>query len=130
LNLMAPMAMAKAAHSLLTDGGAIINLASLGGTQIWKERIDYNVSKSAVITLTQALARELASRRITVNGVAPGAIQVEHETAERMGIAEDKVPFGKYGTPEDIAKAVLYFAFDAPYVTGQCLVVDGGRSVL
>jgi NAD(P)-dependent dehydrogenase (short-subunit alcohol dehydrogenase family) len=130
LNLMAPMAIAKSAHLLMSDGGAIINLASLGGTQIWKERIDYNVSKSALITLTQALARELASRRITVNAVAPGAIQVEQETAERMGIAEDKIPFGRYGTSDDIVRAVLYFAFEAPYVTGQCLVVDGGRSVV
>jgi NAD(P)-dependent dehydrogenase (short-subunit alcohol dehydrogenase family) len=130
LNLMAPFAVAKAAHSLMTEGGAIINLASLGGMQIWKERIDYNVSKAALITLTKALARELAVKKITVNAVAPGAIQVEHETAARMGIAEDKIPIGHYGKPDDIVHAVLYFAYEAPYVTGQCLVVDGGRSVI
>lgn len=130
LNLMAPLAIAKSAHAMMSAGGAIINLASLGGIEIWKERIDYNVSKSALITLTKALARELAVHRITVNAVAPGAIQVDDETAERMGIAEDKIPIGRYGTPKDIVSAVLYFAYDAPYATGQCLVIDGGRSVV
>lgn len=136
INLMAPFAIAKAAHAHMTDGGAIINIASLGGIQIWKERIDYNVSKSALITLTEALARDLAPNRITVNAVAPGAIRVgggdlaTPSEAERMGIAEDKIPLGRYGSPEDIVKAVLYFAYDAPYVTGQCLVVDGGRLVI
>ncbi len=129
LNLMAPFAVAKSAVPHMPEGGAIINLASLGGVQIWKERIDYNVSKSALITLTEALARELAPKKITVNAVAPGAIQVDNETAERMGIAEEKIPLGHYGSPNDIVRAVLYLAYDAPDVTGQCLVVDGGRSI-
>jgi NAD(P)-dependent dehydrogenase (short-subunit alcohol dehydrogenase family) len=131
LNLAAPLAIAKAAASHFPNtGGNIINIASLGGVQIWKERIDYNVSKSALITLTKALARELAPKKITVNAVAPGAIRIEDESAERMGIAEDRIPLGRFGTPNDIVRAVLYFAFDAKYVTGQCLAVDGGRSVL
>jgi NAD(P)-dependent dehydrogenase (short-subunit alcohol dehydrogenase family) len=133
LNLMAPFAVAKSAAQHLPEGGAIINLASLGGIQIWKERIDYNVSKSALITLTEALARELAPRKITVNAVAPGAILVgaaEGTHHAEMGIAEEKIPLGRYGSPNDIVRAVLYFAYDAPYVTGQCLVVDGGRSVV
>ena len=131
LNLAAPLAISKAAVSHMPEsGGAIVNLASLGGVQIWKERIDYNVSKSALITLTEALARELAPKRITVNAVAPGAIRVEDEAPKRMGITEEKIPAGRYGTPEDIARAVLYFAYDAPYVTGQTLIVDGGRSLV
>jgi NAD(P)-dependent dehydrogenase (short-subunit alcohol dehydrogenase family) len=131
LNLVAPLAMSKAAVTHMpTSGGAIVNLASLGGVQIWKERIPYNVSKSALITLTKALARELAPRGITVNAVAPGAIQVDSENAKRMGIAADKIPMGIYGNPGDIARAVLFFAYDAPYVTGQTLVVDGGRSLV
>ncbi|HET6402447.1 MAG TPA: SDR family oxidoreductase [Candidatus Kapabacteria bacterium] len=127
LNLLAPFEISKASAEHMPEGGAIINLASLGGVQIWKERIDYNVSKSALITLTKALARELAPKKITVNAVAPGAIQVEEEIP---GIAEDKIPLGHYGSPEDIVRAVLYFAYDALYVTGQCLIVDGGRSIL
>lgn len=127
LNLIAPFEISKAATEHIPGGGAIINLASLGGVQIWKERIDYNVSKSALITLTKALARELAGKKITVNAIAPGAIRVEEET---MGIAEEKIPLGHYGSPEDIVRAVLYFAYDAPYATGQTLIVDGGRSVI
>ncbi|MFI5202251.1 MAG: SDR family NAD(P)-dependent oxidoreductase [Candidatus Kapaibacterium sp.] len=130
LNLLAPFEVSKAAAEYMNEGGVIVNLASLGGVQIWKERIDYNVSKSALITLTKALARELAPKKITVNAVAPGAIQVENQPPERLGIAEDKIPLGRYGTTEDIVRAVLYFAYDAPYVTGQTLIVDGGRSVI
>ncbi len=130
LNLIAPLAISKSAVPHIPEGGAIINLASLGGVQIWKERIDYNVSKSALITLTKAMALELATRKITVNAVAPGAIQVENQPPERLGITEDKIPLGRYGTTEDIVRAVLYFAYDAPYVTGQTLIVDGGRSVI
>jgi NAD(P)-dependent dehydrogenase (short-subunit alcohol dehydrogenase family) len=131
LNLVAPLAASKAAVEHMSEnGGAIVNFASLGGVQIWKERIPYNVSKSALITLTKALARELAPRKITVNAVAPGAIQVDPEDGAHMGIAADKIPMGIYGNPSDIARAVLFFAYDAPYVTGQTLVVDGGRSVV
>ncbi len=130
LNLLAPFEISKAASEMMPEGGTIINLASLGGLQIWKERIDYNVSKSALITLTKALARELAPKKITVNAVAPGAIRVENETPERLGIAEEKIPIRRYGNSEDIICAVLYLAYDAPYVTGQVLVVDGGRSVI
>jgi 3-oxoacyl-[acyl-carrier protein] reductase len=131
LNLAAPLAIVKAAVPHMPEsGGAIINLASLGGVQIWKERIDYNVSKSALITLTEALARELAPKKITVNAVAPGAIRVEDESAERMGIAEEKIPLGHYGSPADIIRAVLFFAYDATYVTGQTLIIDGGRSLI
>jgi NAD(P)-dependent dehydrogenase (short-subunit alcohol dehydrogenase family) len=130
LNLVAPFAVTQAALPFMTRGGAVVNLASLGGIQTWNERIDYNTSKSALIALTKALARDLAPKRITVNAVAPGAIQVDRESPQRMGIAEEKIPMGTYGKPEDIAKAVLFFACNAPYVTGQTLVVDGGRSVV
>jgi NAD(P)-dependent dehydrogenase (short-subunit alcohol dehydrogenase family) len=130
LNLIAPFEMSKAAAASMQKGSAIVNIASLGGLQIWKERIDYNVSKSALITLTKALARDLAEQGITVNAVAPGAIQVDDETSERMGIAPGKIPMGQYGAPVDIAKAVLYFAYNAPYVTGQTIAIDGGRSVV
>lgn len=127
LNLLAPFQMTQAALPHLGEGSSVINLASLGGLQIWKERIDYNVSKSALITLTKALARELAPEGVRVNAIAPGAIQADED--EKMGVGLDKIPLGYYGKSEDIAKAALYLAFDAPYVTGQVLVIDGGRSL-
>lgn len=127
LNLLAPFQMTQAALPHLGEGSSVINLASLGGFQIWKERIDYNVSKSALITLTKALARELAPQGVRVNAIAPGAIQVDED--EKMGVGLDKIPLGYYGKSEDIAQAALYLVYDAPYVTGQVLVIDGGRSL-
>jgi NAD(P)-dependent dehydrogenase (short-subunit alcohol dehydrogenase family) len=127
LNLLAPFQVTQAALPHLGSGSSVINLASLGGIQIWKERIDYNVSKSALITLTKALARDLADDGIRVNAIAPGAIQVDED--EQMGVPAERIPLGHYGAASDIAKAAVYLAFDAPYVTGQVIVVDGGRSL-
>lgn len=126
LNLLAPFSVTQAALPFLVKGACVINLASLGGVQIWKQRIDYNVSKSALITLTKALARELAPRGITINAIAPGAMQLE---GEEMGVGLSKIPLGHYGTGDDIARAAIYLAYDAPYMTGQVLVIDGGRSL-
>ena len=80
------------------------------------------------MTLTKALARELGPRQISVNAIAPGAIAADPEQAKRIGTLEEKIPFGKYGVPDDIAKAVIFFAYDASYITGETLIVDGGRS--
>lgn len=129
LNLLAPFVLAQAAAQEMKPGSAIINIASLGAFEIWKSRIDYHVSKAGLVTLTKALARELGARKISVNAIAPGAIAADEEQEERIGTLKAKIPFGDYGTPEDIAKAVLFFAYDASYTTGQTLIVDGGRSV-
>jgi NAD(P)-dependent dehydrogenase (short-subunit alcohol dehydrogenase family) len=126
LNLLAPFSVTQAALPFLAKGASVINLASLGGVQIWKKRIDYNVSKSALITLTKALARELGPSGITVNAIAPGAMQLE---GEEMGVGLAKIPLGYYGNGDDIARAAVYLAYDAPYMTGQVLVIDGGRSL-
>lgn len=126
LNLLAPFSVTQAALSYMAKGASVINLASLGGLQIWKELIDYNVSKSALITLTKALARELGPAGITVNAIAPGAMQLD---GEEMGVGLVKIPLGYYGSGEDIAQAAVYLAYDAPYMTGQVLTIDGGRSL-
>jgi NAD(P)-dependent dehydrogenase (short-subunit alcohol dehydrogenase family) len=126
LNLLAPFSVTQAALPFLAKGACVINLASLGGVQIWKQRIDYNVSKSALITLTKALARELGPSGITVNAIAPGAMQLD---GEDMGVGLAKIPLGYYGNGDDIASAAIYLAYDAPYMTGQVLVIDGGRSL-
>lgn len=129
LNLIAPFVLAKAAAAHLPQGGAIVNVASLGAFEIWKSRIDYHVSKAGLVTLTKALARELGPQGITVNAIAPGAIAADPEQASIIGTPEEKIPMGHYGTPDDVAKAAVFFAYDAPYITGQVLIVDGGRSV-
>jgi pteridine reductase len=129
LNLLAPFVLAKAAAPKLPNGGSIINIASLGAFEIWKSRIDYHVSKSGLVTLTKALARELAPNGISVNAIAPGAIAADPEQASIIGTPEEKIPMGRYGSPNDVAKAAVFFAYEATYVTGQVLIVDGGRNV-
>ncbi len=126
LNLLSPFSVTQAALPFLAKGASVINLASLGGVQIWKQRIDYNVSKSALITLTKALARELGPQGITVNAIAPGAMQLD---SEEMSVGLTRIPLGYYGNGDDIARAAIYLAYDAPYMTGQVLVIDRGRSL-
>jgi NAD(P)-dependent dehydrogenase (short-subunit alcohol dehydrogenase family) len=129
-NLTGQFYCARAAARIMREsGGKIINLASLGGLQVWQEHIAYNVAKAGVIMLTKAMAKALAPK-ITVNAVAPGTIIIEgEESGEVKHIEEEKIPLKRYGRPEDIKAAVLYLAH-ADYVTGQVLVIDGGRAIL
>lgn len=110
-------------------GGKIINIASLGGLQAWRDHIPYSVSKAGVIMLTRCLAKALAPR-IAVNAIAPGTIIMEDEGPEIKHIPKGKILMKRYGDPSDIVGAVLYLATVARYVTGQVFVVDGGRSVV
>lgn len=107
--------------------GRIISIGSLGAFELWKERLPYNVSKSALFTTAQALARALAPT-ITVNTVAPGAIQQPEESTENDASLIDvaRIPMGRYGTVDDIFEAVWFFATASTYLTGQVLTVDGG----
>ncbi len=116
---------ASQAYAKLFTKGRIINFSSLGGIQIWKDRIPYNVSKAAVIQLTKVLARSLAPN-FTVNSVAPGAINLEDEPAEGNLIDVKKIPMQRYGSTEDIFSAVYFFATTTTYITGQTLIIDGG----
>lgn len=107
--------------------GRIINLADVGGFRAWPLYTPYCVSKAGVIMLTRCLARALAPE-ITVNAIAPGTISFEGDAPE---IAQDfirRVPLKRTGTPEDIADAVVFLA-QSSFVTGQVIVVDGGRSL-
>ena len=110
--------------------GRIINISSVAGLTGNAGQANYAASKAGLIGLTKTLARELASRGITVNAVAPGLIETDMTTVLsdeiRQGILQ-KIPLGKLGEPEDIAGAVAYLASaEAKYITGQVLTVDGG----
>jgi NAD(P)-dependent dehydrogenase (short-subunit alcohol dehydrogenase family) len=107
--------------------GRIINFASLGGLLAWPAYTHYCVSKAGVIMLTRCLARALAPE-ITVNAVAPGTISFPGDAPE---IAEDfirRAPLRRTGGPADIDDAVM-FLVQAPFITGQVMVVDGGRTL-
>jgi len=104
----------------------IINIASLGAIEIWKGRLPYHISKSALLHMTRSLAIELAPD-ISVNSVCPGAIDIPEDPAEDSSlISIDKIPMKRYGTAEDIFEAVYFFATTTSYITGQNIIVDGG----
>lgn len=120
---------AAATYMVREKQGRIINIASLGGIQTWKEHLAYSVSKAGVIMLTRCLAKALAPD-ITVNAIAPGTIVIDgEESHDQLHIPIDTIPLKHYGKPSDITDLVLFFATTANYVTGQTFVVDGGRSV-
>jgi 3-oxoacyl-[acyl-carrier protein] reductase len=110
--------------------GRIVNVSSVVGLTGNPGQANYVASKAGVIGLTKAVAKELASRHITVNAVAPGFI----ETAMTAGLSEKvreglqaQIPLGRLGSPEDVAHAVAFLCSEeAGYVTGQVLSVDGG----
>src|SRR5438477_3975945 len=110
--------------------GRIINISSIAGLTGNAGQANYAASKAGLIGLTKTLARELASRGITVNAVAPGLIETDMTTVLSDEIRQailQKVPLGKLGEPDDIAAAVAYLASaEAKYITGQVLTVDGG----
>lgn len=105
--------------------GAIINISSMWGQVGASCETLYSMTKAGIIGLTKALAQELAPSNVTVNCVAPGIIDTRMNEQFDKNDLLDEVPMGKLGTPEDIAKAVIFFA-ENDYVTGQVLGVNGG----
>lgn len=110
--------------------GRIINIASVSGVTGNMGQANYSASKAGVIGLTKAAAKELASRNITVNAVAPGFISTEMTDVLSDSVKESAVatiPLGHFGEVEDIAETVVFLASDrAKYITGQVICVDGG----
>lgn len=132
-NLKAPFFLTQAlAEELRKRKGVVINIADIHGKRPLKNHSIYCAAKAGNIMLTQSLARELAPD-IRVNGIAPGAILwPEHDAeldAETQQSIIDRVPLERSGQPEDIAETILFFLIKAPYITGQIIAVDGGRSI-
>jgi 3-oxoacyl-[acyl-carrier protein] reductase len=111
-------------------GGRIVNVASVVGLTGNAGQANYAASKAGLVGFTKSVAREVASRGITVNAVAPGFIETDMTAAMTEKAKEavtSAIPMGRVGRPEDVAGAVVFLAGDAAaYVTGQVLSVDGG----
>lgn len=130
-NLKAPLFLAKAAlPHLKAARGAIINIVDIHAIRPLRDHTMYGAAKAGLGFLTRALARDLAPE-IRVNGVAPGAILwPDGGISDQMRDSILKqIPLKRVGEADDIARCVLYLVQDAPYVTGQIIAVDGGRSV-
>ena len=115
---------------LKAKGGRIINITSVSGQAGQTGQANYSAAKAGLIGLTKATARELASRGITCNAVAPGFVLTELTQGLAQPLQDEitsRTPLGRFGTPEEIANAVAFLASDdAAYITGQVLAVDGG----
>lgn len=119
------MSKFAALKMIKNQSGAIINISSMWGQVGASCETLYSMSKAGVIGLTKALAKELAPSKITVNCIAPGIIDTRMNSMFDSEELKEEVPLGRLGTPEEIAKAVLFFA-ENRYITGQILGINGG----
>lgn len=133
-NLKAPLFLSQAAaRELKKTHGAIVNIIDIHAEFPMKNYVVYNIAKGGLVALTRSLARELGPE-VRVNGVAPGTILWPDDESWRDEVSRQRImnqtAMKRIGEPDDIAKAVEFLLADSPYVTGQVLAVDGGRSVM
>jgi len=130
-NLKAPLFLSQAAAPALhSRGGLILNVADIHGMRPLRRHPVYSVAKAGLIMLTKSLARELGPH-VRVNAIAPGPVMWPEDGMDSELKREiiEKTALKKPGHPDEVARAALFFATSAPYITGQVLAVDGGRSV-
>lgn len=131
-NLSAVFKVSQTALPFLEDGGRIVNMASISGILGFYGQANYSSAKAGVIAFTKVLSRELASRRINVNAVAPGVVMTEMsdtipDAAREQMLAQ--IPMKRFGDPSEIASVILYLCSNlSSYVTSQTLHVNGGWS--
>ena len=122
-----------ARHMIKAREGSIINLSSVVGITGNGGQTNYSASKAGIIGFTKSLAREVASRGVRVNAIAPGFIDTamtDQIGDEARGKLKESIPLGRSGSPEEVAKAALFLASDlSSYVTGEVLKVDGGMAM-
>jgi len=131
VNLKSIFLCSQEALKLLPEGGRIVNISSIASKVGFAGLVHYCASKGGVNAMIRALALEVAPRKITVNAVAPGAIETPGAstgmTEESKKQTTSMIPMARFGQPEDIASAVVFLASDeSSYITGQTIVVDGG----
>jgi len=128
VNLRAPFFLCqRVAVGMRRQGrGKIINLADIGGSQVWADYLPYCLSKAGLLALTRGLAKALAPT-VQVNAIAPGVVLLPDGSsdAERRR-ATDRIPLGRLGAPEDVVRALLYLV-ESDFATGEVLTVDGGQ---
>jgi pteridine reductase len=131
LNLKAPFLLAQAAAPHLRaapGGGAIINIADLAAFETWPGYIPHGMTKAGIVYMTRALARVLAPE-VRVNAIAPGTVLLPDDFRdEDAAHLTQTTPLRREGSPEDVVQAMLYL-IDAEYVTGETVIVDGGRHI-
>ena len=134
-NLKGAFATSKAVSRQMMKqrSGRIINISSVSGVMGNAGQANYSSAKAGMIGLTKSMARELASRGVTVNAVAPGFIETDMTSVLSEQVREaavKQIPLGSFGKPQDVAELVLFLASDkAKYITGQVISVDGGMAM-